>query len=156
MFNCRTDCRSLKMAGPVCFFSTLQEIKQVPCGPQRRDKGGPWKLISCQELKDTPIGEHLHTLKVYKENKIKSELDLVLWRSKQITLTAADCSSWSICPAHREELGLGWRTTKAKCQNVNEAGAMCKKAAKRGVNSAMVKIILEKDVFLQIGERKLF
>ncbi len=146
--------RSEEMEQPLCFFSTLTGFKQVECGPQRRDKCDTWELISCQELKNNLLGEHLLAHNVFNEKTIKSELDLVLWRSKQTTLTAKDCATWSICPSHREVLGLGWRTGKTKCQYVSESGQVCKKAGYLGVNSTVVKTVLKNGVFLQIGERK--
>ncbi len=139
-----------------CFFASLKGFPQVECGPQRRHKAESWDIQSCNDLADIGIDDHLTSWKVYREKLLKNELDLILWRANQTEQKSKNCKSWLICPAHRESLGNGWRTSKSKCQNVLDNGRKCNSAGNKGANSNIVKKLIEKNQFCQIGERKYF
>ncbi len=139
-----------------CFFGALQGMPvNIECGPNR--KGTKSEVISCETLVDKNVEYHLKSINVKKESNIKDELDLILWRSGKINVSSKDYKTWIICPAHEEQLGVGWRTGRKRCKYQNEDGSLCNLKQFGGINTTLVVNLKEKTgQLLQVGDRKYF
>ena len=125
-----------------CSFSS---ICQTCCDISRRNPNftGFYTLNSC--LKD--IKPHLKRLNVA-QKCVASEGELILARAG---LFDGDVSGFTICPTHRNDLGIEWKPTR-KCQHPLHGTKTRKPERGRGVNLKLSKEIMAKwHVLIPIG-----
>ncbi len=65
-------------------------------------------LVSCER----DISRHISSVGV---NDVQSEVELILARASVFS-SPSDISTWTICPAHRSSLGIGWRRGANRCR----------------------------------------
>ena len=61
---------------------------------------------------DRPIGEHVRGVGI---SDISSKVELILARASTFSFPRK-ISSWTVCPAHRSSLGIGWRRGANRCR----------------------------------------
>ena len=137
-------CCSLKsIVGGMCGFDTKDREKETQIIP----------LLACSKA----ISSHIASL--WFSGPV-DEVDLILSRAALFT-QPANINSMTICPLHRQTLGLDWRRgSTARCR-VPEALSIHDRRGKkwpkcdRGIGIIDSQIILKKTgVFLQIGSGK--
>ena len=129
-------CSFQKLTGGVCASdSRYQREVVVP-------------LASCEK----DISSHIHSVGV---RDVPSEVELILARAS-IFKFPRDISAWTICPAHRSSLGIGWRRGANRCRvpggiSVHASKGKARKAS-RGISIAESKAILRRTgVFVPVG-----
>ena len=65
-------------------------------------------LVSCER----DISRHISSVGV---SDVQSEVELILARASVFS-SPSDISTWTICPAHRSSLGIGWRRGANRCR----------------------------------------
>ena len=83
-----------------------------PCGlnPRYSSQETFSTLTNCNK----DISPHLRSLQLMKTSGVENEIDLILCRVGKFGLPS-DWKSLTICPKHRDQLGIGWRRTSSKC-----------------------------------------
>lgn len=120
-----------------CSFSKLVGGN---CGLDKRDKGesNVIPLLSCKK----DISGHKKSVAI---SDVESEIELILARAS-IFSSPPDITEFTVCPAHRYSLGIGWRRGSQRCRvptelcRHGEAGKPRK--ADRGISKALSKTIL--------------
>ena len=138
-------CRSFKfLVGGICGFDTRDRKKETQIIP----------LLACSK----DISNHTASLGF---SGPKDEVDVILSRVGIFT-HPGNINSMTICPLHREKLGLGWRRgSNARCRMPEVLSNHDKRGKKwpkchRGIGKIDAQIILKKTgVFLQVGSGKL-
>ena len=134
----------MSIVGGMCGFDTRDRKKETQIIPL---------LLACLKA----ISNHTASLGF---SCPMNEVDLILSRAAVFT-QPANINSMTICPLHREKLGLGWRRgSTARCRvpealsNPDRRGKKWPKCD-RGIGKIDSQIILKKTgVFLQIGSGK--
>ena len=132
-------CSFHKKSGGVCSLDTrYQQEVVIP-------------LSSCKK----DITNHIRSVGV---RDIETEFELILARAS-IFKIPRDIASWTICPAHRSSLGIGWRRGTNRCrvpEGISEHASKGKnRKANRGISVAECKIILKRTgVFVPVGSGK--
>ena len=137
-------CSFKSLVGGICGFDTRDRKKETQIIP----------LLACSK----DISNHTASLGFLGP---KDEVDLILSRVGIFT-HPGNINSMTICPLHREKLGLGWRRgSNARCRmpavlsNHDKRGKKWPKCD-RGIGKIDAQIILKKTgVFLQVGSGKL-
>ena len=83
-------------------------------------------------------------------------MELILARAS-VFVGPPDVSSWTICPAHRSSLGLGWRRGANRCQDLAGLAkhGTNRRKADRGMRKYESKAILRySGMFLPVGSGK--
>ena len=142
--NMEVCCSFKSLVGGICGFDTRDRKKETQIIP----------LLACSR----EISNHTASLGF---SGPKDEVDLILSRAALFT-QPANIHSMTICPLHREKLGLGWRRgSYARCRVPEVLSNHDKKGKKwpkcdRGIGKNDSQIILRKTgVFLQVGSGKL-
>ncbi len=123
------------------------------CGLDKRYKNEVVvPLSSC----DRDIASHVRSVGV---RDITSEIELILARSSVFSIPR-DVSSWTICPAHRSSLGIGWRRGRAnRCRIPSGISCHASKGRSRkpesGISKSDSRVILKQTgVFVPVGSGK--
>ena len=89
-----------------CSFKTLAN---GPCGHGKKSSSEIISLVSCTKSIDTHLS-------AYKFSGLVDELDLILCRVGKFS-QPIKCSTMTICPNHRLNLGVGWsRGGNTRCR----------------------------------------
>ena len=106
---------------------SFQKLVCGVCDSDKRYKRSEIVLLaSCQR----DIEVHARSVGI---NDVHSEVDLILSRASVFSLPP-DLSSWTICPAHRSRLGIGWRRKVNQCRVPERLASHAKKRkADRGI-----------------------
>ena len=126
----------------------------TPCGPDKRTSRSIdtdiVPLNSCQK----DISGHKKFLGI---SEVQSEVELILARASIFTIPP-NIEELTICPGHRDALGIGWRRG-IRCRvpppiaNHAIKGKTCK--AERGLNKTQSKTILRRTgLFIPVGSGK--
>jgi len=133
-------CSFQKLVGGVCATDKRYELAVVvPI------------LLSCEKN----ISEHTRSVAI---DDIDSEVELILARASVFTFPR-DISTWTICPAHRSSLGIGWRRGSNRCRVPPGLSKHAPKGkprkADRGLRKSESKAILRHTgVFVSVGSGK--
>ena len=124
----------------VCSF---QEIVGGYCGFQTKDRSKSVEVIPLLQCKRS-IGAHKSALA---STCVENEVDLILSRASMFA-PPRNVDKLSICPRHRELLGLGWRRPSSKCSIpsvIAKHSTIPKKRpkAERGLSKRMSQHILQ-------------
>ena len=89
---------------------------------------------------------------------VHSEVELVLARAS-IFAPPHDISTWTICPAHRSSLGIGWRRGANRCRvppglSEHTAKGRTRKADRGIAKSESRAILRQTGVFVPVGSGK--
>ena len=108
--------------------------------------------VSCER----DISRHISSVGV---NDVQSEVELILARASVFSYPS-DISTWTICPAHRSSLGIGWRRGANRCRVPpgisGHATKGKKKKADRGIGKHDSRQILRgTGVFVPVGSGKI-
>ena len=91
-----SKCSFFKLVGGVCDYD-----KRYPSGDTA-------PLSSC----DRGIVEYVRSVGI---SDISSEIELILARASTFSFPSK-ISAWTVCPAHRSSLGIGWRRGANRCR----------------------------------------
>ena len=137
-------CSFKSLVGGICGFDTRDRKKETQLIP----------LLACSK----EISNHTASLCF---SGPKDEVDLIPSRAAIFT-HPGNINSMTICPLHREKLGLGWRRgSNVRCRMPEVLSNHDKRGKKwpkcdRGIGKSDAQIILKKTgVFLQVGSGKL-
>lgn len=134
-FGCFANSWKLRMA---CTFSFLVGGE---CGPDSRSR-----VLSCQVVPLVSCSKNIaRHKKLLKFGGCENEVELNLGRSACFQ-TPANIQEMTICPLHRERLGIGWRRSIRLCsvpEQLSGHNENSKKNAERGCNLFQSKFILE-------------
>lgn len=105
-------------------------------------------LSSC----DRNISEHTRSVEI---SDVFTEVDLILARASVFSLLR-DIATWTICPAHRSSLGIGWRRGANRCRvppGLSKHATKGKsRKADRGIGKVESKAILQHTgIFVPVG-----
>ena len=86
---------------------------------------------------------------------VESEIELILARAS-VFVSPPDLTDFTVCPAHRYSLGIGWRRGSHRCRVPAQLCKHGKRAkprkADRGISKALSNILLRSTgVFLSVG-----
>ena len=133
-----------------CTFSSLVGGE---CGPDPRSKNQSCQvipLVSCNKN----IACHKKLLKF---SGCDTEIELILARSACFR-TPVNIQEMTICPLHRERLGIGWRRSIRQCSVPEELSGhdgTAKQKAERGCTLLQSKLILQAtEKFVPVGSGK--
>ena len=128
-----SKCSFFKLDGGIC-----DHYKRYP-------SGDTLSLSSC----DRCIGEYVRSVGI---SDISSDVELILARASTFSFPSK-ISTWTVCPAHRSGLGIGWRRGAHRCQvPAGLAKHTNKRKADRGIGKKESKEILRyKGVFVPAG-----
>ena len=137
-----------------CYF---QQLVGSPCGSNPRSPSESVVILSsCKK----DISAHLRSIKI-KPGSIANEVELILARVGTFSLPD-NFSELTICPKHRDQLGIGWRKTSVKCsvpQDLSSHGSVRRKnpTGQRSVGKELSNRIKERtNILLPIGSGKYF
>ena len=131
---------------------SFKKIVDSICGTdQRYNHETVVPLSSC----DKDISNHSRSFGI---SDVHSEIELILARAS-VFLRPEDISFWTICPAHRSSLGIGWRRGATRCRVPPGISLLAAKGKQRKANRRIgkfeSKIILQQiGVFLPVGSGK--
>lgn len=91
-----------------CGVSKL-DVTSHQCGPYGDDE----TVVPLREC-DRDIQAHLRFNHLSNDNRLKSEAHLILARVGQFH--DGDLNTMTVCPTHRNCLGIKWRASSQKCQ----------------------------------------
>lgn len=133
----------------ICSFRKL--VGGVCASDKRYEGAVVVPLSSC----DRDVLGHARSVEI---NDVHSEVELILARSSVFSLPS-DISTWTICPAHRSSLGIGWRRGANRCRVPPELSKHASKGksrkADRGIGKSESKAILQRTgVFVPVGSGK--
>ena len=105
-------------------------------------------LLSCKK----DISGHKKSLGI---SDVESEIELILARTS-VFFSPPDLTNFTVCPAHRYSLGIGWHRGSHRCRVPAELCKHGKRAkprkADRGISKALSDIILQNTgIFLPVG-----
>ena len=132
-------CSFKKLAGGICSSDT-RYAKEVIL-----------PLVSCER----DISRHNHRFGI---TDVQSEIELIL-ACASVFKFPSDILTWTICPAHRSSLGIGWRRGANRCRvppgiSIHAAKEKARKA-NRGIGKSESKAILRQTgVFVPVGSGK--
>ena len=117
-------------------------------GNDIRQKKNVIPLLSCKK----DISGHRKSLGI---SDVESEVELILARAS-VFVSPPDLTDFTVCPAHRYSLGIGWRGGSHRCRVPAQLCKHGKRAkprkADRGIRMALSNIILRNTgIFLPIG-----
>lgn len=132
-----------------CSFHKL--VGGVCASDKRYEKAVVVPLSSCKR----DVSGHTRSVGV---SDVRSEVELILARASVFSLTC-DISTWTICPAHRSSLGIGWRRGANRCRvppGLSKHALQGKpRKADRGIGKWESKTILQHTgVFVPVGSGK--
>ena len=133
----------------ICSFQKL--VGGVCATDKRYERAVVVPLLSCENN----ISEHTRSVAI---DDIDSEVELILARASVFTFPR-DISTWTICPAHRSSLGIGWRRGSNRCRVPPGLSKHAPKGkprkADRGLRKSESKAILRHTgVFVSVGSGK--
>ena len=133
-----------------CSFSLLVG-GECGCDPRSRIPScGILPLVSCNKS----VSSHKKLLKF---SGCETEVELILARSACFQ-TPLNIQEMTICPLHRERLGIGWRRSITLCsvpQRLSDHSKDSQKLAERGCTLAQSKFIFETTgEFIPVGSGK--
>jgi hypothetical protein len=108
-------------------------------------------LASCER----DISRHTHSVGI---SDVQSEVELILARASVFSFPK-DISTWTICPAHRSSLGIGWRRGANRCRvpqglSIHASKGKTRKAS-RGIGKTDYKTISRRTgVFVPVSSGK--
>ena len=122
-----------KLVGGICDYD------------KRYPSGDTVPLSSC----DRGIGEYVRSVGI---SDISSEVELILACDSTFSFPSK-ISAWTVCPAHRSSLGIGWRRGANRCRVPSGlAKHTNKRKADRGIGKKESKEILRyTGVFVPAG-----
>lgn len=121
-----------------CTFSLLVSGE---CGPDSRSRSPSSQVVPLASCNKS-ISNHKKLLKF---SGCETEVELILARSACFQ-TPSNIQEMTICPRHREWLGIGWRRSLRLCcvpEKLAGHNEKSKKNAERGCNLTQSRIILE-------------
>ena len=128
---------------------SFQKLVGGICAPDKRCEGAVVVPISsCEKV----ISGHTRSLGI---SDVYSEVDLILARASIFSIPH-DISTWTICPAHRSSLGIGWRRGANRCRvplGLSKHASKGKtRKADRGIGKSESNAILKQTgVFVPVG-----
>lgn len=133
----------------ICSF---QKLVGGVCASDKRDERAVVVPVSSCER---DISGHTRSVEI---RDVYSEVELILARASVFSLPH-DISTWTICPAHRSSLGIGWRRGANRCRvppGLSKHAAKGKtRKADRGIGKSESKAILQHTgVFVPVGSGK--
>ena len=128
-----SKCSFFKLVGGICDYD------------KRYPSGDTVPLSSCGRC----IGEYVRSVGI---SDISSEVELILARASTFSF-ASKISTWTVCPAHRSRLGIGWRRGANRCRvPAGLAKHTNKRKADRGIGKKeSTEILRYTGVFVQAG-----
>ncbi len=108
-------------------------------------------LVSCER----DISRHISSVGV---SDVQSEVELILARASVFS-SPSDISTWTICPAHRSSLGIGWRRGANRCRVPPGISVHATKGKERKADRGIGKqesrqILRQTGVFVPVGSGK--
>ena len=133
----------------ICSFQKL--VGGVCTSDKRYERAVVVPVSSCER----DVSEHTRSFGI---SDVNSEVELILARASVFSLPR-DISTWTICPAHRSSLGIGWRRGANRCRVPPELSKHASKGkvrkADRGIGKSESKAILRHTgVFVPVGSGK--
>lgn len=137
------------MEGETCSF---QKIVNGKCGFSSKDKEKSVKLIPLLNCTNN-IDKHKSALAF---TDVQNEVDLILARAR-LFLRPQNIDKFTICPHHRETLGLGWKRSSTRCHVPPLLSSHSEKTkdrprAERGLTKLASQTVLnETGLFIPVG-----
>ena len=133
----------------ICSFQKL--VGGVCASDKRYERAVVVPVSSCER----DVSGHTRSFRI---SDVNSEVELILARASVFSLPR-DISTWTICPAHRSSLGIGWRRGANRCRVPPELSKHASKGkvrkADRGIGKSESKAILRHTgVFVPVGSGK--
>ena len=129
-----------------CYFQKL--VGGLCASDKRYEKAVVVPVSSCYR----DISGHTHSVEI---SGVSTEVDLILACTSVFSLPR-DIATWTICPAHRSSLGIGWRRGANRCRvppglSKHATNGKSRKAD-RGIGKVESKTILQHTgIFVPVG-----
>lgn len=108
-------------------------------------------LSSCQR----DISSHLRTLQISQCPGIRHEWQLILARAGQFNDLTSCPSTYTICPKHRDNLGIRWRQSRLCKYPEHPTKSRCKPS--RGIDLATSRALWEKfQILVPVGSGRFY
>ena len=132
-----------------CSFK--QRVGGICSSDKRYERELVVPMVSCER----DISRHISSVGV---NDVMSEVELILARAS-IFSCPSDIATWTICPAHRSCLGIGWRRGANRCRVPPGISEHARKGKRREADRGIGKresrqIFRQTGVFVPVGSGK--
>jgi len=127
----------------------LLEALSGQCGSYR-------DVVDCCSLNDCTKDIQYHLTRYHLSNDNINEFELILARAGQFNLSWDQIDRMWVCPKHRHDLGVGWKTSKTTCQYPSHGDGKKKKVKGRSTITFSVGMEIQRlyGITVPLGSRK--